>query len=120
VCWDLSAWTSALQLAFSSKELRGICESEDAAREQLGMAIANALKRRLADLRAAPTALDLPGIEPTLVEGREGNLMAVALSETIRLTFSVNHPKPPTLSTGEVDWSRVTRIQIATIEDTNG
>jgi hypothetical protein len=49
-----------LELAFETKLLREICESEQKARQELGIKVAEALKRRLADLRAATSVEDLP------------------------------------------------------------
>jgi hypothetical protein len=42
----------ALELAFATKALRDICESEATAKEKLGAKVADALKRRLSDFRS--------------------------------------------------------------------
>ena len=48
-----------MELAFSTKALRAVCESEERAVRELGVDLASILKRRLADLRAAGNATDL-------------------------------------------------------------
>ena len=57
-----------LELAFNSRELRSICEHEPTAKDALGAEIAEALRRRLADLRAATSIADLIVGNPHTVE----------------------------------------------------
>jgi hypothetical protein len=108
-----------LELAFSSKEFRGLCENDAAAKQEFGIALSDALRRRLADLDAAPSLADLPS-KPIPLPGGDGRLMSLTLTQGTRLIISANHPKNPTLSDGGVDWEKVSRIQIVRIEATNG
>lgn len=48
-----------LEIAFESKRLRTICESEKQSRSAFGDEVAEILKHRLADFRAAGTVRDL-------------------------------------------------------------
>lgn len=103
-----------LELAFESKELREMCESEAEAKRQLGDTAAEMLRHRLADLDAAASPKDLLAGRPRL--GQDGETMVVDLCEGCRLVFTANHPSNPTTSTGELDWARVARIRILRIE----
>jgi hypothetical protein len=49
----------ALELAFATKALRDICESEATAKEKLGAKVADALKRRLSDFRSTFACLNM-------------------------------------------------------------
>lgn len=103
-----------MELAFESQALRSICEDEDRARQELDPSVAEMLKHRLADLRAAKTPKDLLVGHPRLDES--GNWMIVDLSGASRIVFKANHVKNPTGKNGELDWSRVNRIKILRIE----
>lgn len=71
------------------------------------------LKHRLADLEAASTAADL-------VAGRSraanpsGNYV-IRLADGLCLEFAANHVKNPVDENGDVDWKKVSRIQIVRI-----
>jgi hypothetical protein len=102
----------ALELAFETKPLREICESQEKAKQQLGARIAAVLKDRLADLRAAATVADLPLGEPHKVSGG----YVLELSDEFRLIVSPNHKSNPVLSSGAIDWAKVSRIKIIDLE----
>jgi hypothetical protein len=105
-----------LELAFETKLLREICESEQKARQELGIKVAEALKRRLADLRAATSVEDLPVAKPR----KNSGTCVVDLPQGYRLVFVPNHTKNPMLKPRTVDWARVGRIKILRIENTDG
>jgi hypothetical protein len=102
----------ALELAFETKALRDICESEQRAKHELGAKVAEQLKRRLADLRAASSIDELPVAKPRKVAGT----CVFELPEGYRLIVAPNHPKNPLLSSGAVDWAEVTRTKVLSIE----
>jgi hypothetical protein len=66
---------TALELAFESKALLTLCESESRACSELGADVAESLKHRLADLRAARTATDLLVGRPRTIAGNAGECM---------------------------------------------
>jgi hypothetical protein len=103
-----------LELAFESRELRDICESEAEARRHLGDSVAEMLKHRLADLDAASSPKDLLVGQPRL--GADTETMVIDLCEGHRLVFTANHPNNPTTPDGKLDWTRVRRIRILRIE----
>lgn len=109
-----------MQLAFESKSLRAICESEVEAKVKLGEAVATMLKHRIADLQAATSVKDLVAGRPHEVEESEGTEMAVELGNGQRLVFTANHSKNPRTKDNGLDWRRITRIKIVRIEGHHG
>lgn len=109
-----------MELAFANKPLRQTCESESIARRDLGVRIAEKLKRRLADLRAAKSVTDLVAGRPRELEGSDGEHYAVELRDGSRIVFCANHVTIPVLESGSVDWSKVNRVKILRIESNHG
>ena len=109
-----------LELAFDSQSLRTLCESEAYARCDLGPNVAEALKRRLADLSAATSVNDLVVGLPREVEGSDRQEMAVDLRDGYRIIFRANHPKNPIADNGDLDWGSVSRLKILRIESDHG
>jgi plasmid maintenance system killer protein len=101
-----------LELAFESKLLRSICESEASAIEELGADVASALKRRLADLRAAKSPQDLPMGHPRIEKGKNGDVFVIDVHAGVQLVFCTNHVKPPVTADGDIDLPKVGRIKI--------
>jgi plasmid maintenance system killer protein len=110
---------SALQLAFESKSLRTLCESDAQARLELGDAVAEILKHRLADIRAANSAKDLLAGRPRELDGPDSQHMSLDLCNDYRIVFKANHTKNPTTETDRINWSKVNRIKIVRINDSN-
>ena len=110
--------TDALEIAFKTRELRTLCEIHSHARGALGEDTAIALKRRLADIRAAATVADLVVGRPRLCNDSTACMM-LDLGSTHRLVFCANHPSNPTSEAGDVDWLRVSRVRIEALEQHN-
>jgi hypothetical protein len=104
-----------LEIAFDSLQLRQICESEMAAQRELGSEAAEALKRRLADLRAATSIDDLVAGSPRgLDEGDQGRIgLSLGGAEIV---IGPNHTSNPVTGSGEIDWRRVRRVKILRID----
>lgn len=107
-------------LSFDTKSLRALCENEDQARTQLEPIVAEALKRRLADLEAATSIKDLLVGNPRTLPGSNGKEMVLDLSDGFRIVFSANHPKKHMTQDNNLDWGKVTRIKILRIETNHG
>ena len=104
-----------MELSFETRDLRRTCESEVKANQRYGDEVAGALRRRLADLRAAATVHDLvAGVSDAVTD--EPGIRFVELGSGYRMIVAANHPKNPETSTGEVDWERVRRVKIIEIE----
>jgi hypothetical protein len=102
----------ALELAFETKALRDICESEAIAKRELGAKVAEALKRRLSDFRSVDTFDELPFAKPK----KSSNSVTFGLPDDWQLVVTGGHGDNPRLASGKIDWSKVTRIKIMRIE----
>ena len=100
-------------LAFGTKTLREICEDEERAEERFGKRVTEILKHRLADLEAAPAATDVIAGRPHL-QNPTGNY-SVRLVDELCLEFTANHLKNPHDKNGNIDWKKISRIQIVRI-----
>ena len=107
---------TVLELAFAQKSLRQLCEDEARAKRELGETVAEKLKRRLADLRAASSVEDLVAGRPRKVKGDRHPHIAVHLCDRTCIIFCANHTKVQVLESGDVDWSKVSRIKILEIK----
>ena len=103
-----------MELAFDSKSLRAVCESEAQAKLELGATVTEILMHRLADLRAATSTKDLVAGRPRI--GADRQHMIVDLCSGHRLVFKANHTNNPKTETEDVDWERVSRVKILRIE----
>ena len=106
-----------MEIAFESKELRDLCESEAVARGTLDEGDAEMLMHRLADLSAASSISDLLAGNPRPVDG--GRLIVIDLSSSRRLVFAPNHPRNPQRDDGATDWAKVNRVRIVRLEADN-
>lgn len=106
-----------MELAFDSPSLRATCESEAQAKSELGDTVAEVLKHRLGDLRAAASIRDLlVGMPRVSADGQE---MIVDVGGTHNIVFKANHVKCPMTEAKKIDWAKVTRIKILRIEGHN-
>lgn len=105
-----------MELAFETRDVRTLCESESEARLQLPGNVVETLKHRLADLRAATCAADLVVGSPRSRQTDGVRYIVVDLCDGYRLVFRCNHIVRPGRAVDESDWSRVTRVKILTVE----
>lgn len=85
---------------------------------ELGAESANALKRRLGDLRAADNVTDLIAGNPRPAASSKEDLM-MDLEKGSAIILSVNHATVPRLRSGAIDWSNVSRVKVLRIEKDN-
>lgn len=110
-----------MELAFADRNFRDLCMNDSKAREELGDAVAEKLKTRLADFSAVHVVSDLfslPGGTHELAGDRQG-CMATNLVMGRFLVFRSGQLKEPKLPAGRIDWSRVRRIQLLGVEHGN-
>ncbi len=111
-----------MEIEFANGDLRRQCNSEKAARRELGLVQAKKLRTRLDDLAAA-VSLDLmrmlPGHCHELSQDRKGQL-AISLKEPFRLIFEPAHDERPLKPDGGLDWAKVTRVRILEICNYHG
>lgn len=109
----------SLEIAFSEKADRLLCENGAIAERKLGTKVAEKLKRRLADLRAASSIKDIVAGKPRELLVMNLPQIAVELCDGYFLFFSANHNKNPLLPSGNIDWAHVSRIKILRIGTEN-
>ena len=104
-----------MELAFSSKDLRKVCEDSEVAETTLSTSAAIQLTHRLTDLRAAEHVGELLVGNPRLSESKELECYLIDLADNFKLIIASNHAKTPTRQDGAVDWQHVSRIIILEI-----
>jgi toxin HigB-1 len=102
-----------VEIAFRTKRLRDMCASEVEAEGYLGAAVANELKRRIADLRAATAISDLIASPPIPIG--DSDQLAMPLSDGHRIIIAANHLENPKSADGGIDWSAVQRVRLMDI-----
>lgn len=107
-----------MELAFSNKDIRKICEDEDEATSELGFAIGKNLQNRLADLIAATTVRDLLVGNPGEITDSSQSTYKIEIGDGFRIIFCPNHKNIPHIGE-KIDWDKVTRIKILQIENDN-
>jgi proteic killer suppression protein len=107
-------------IAFSTRKLRSLCESQTKAEGEYGIRVAKELRARLADIREANSVLDLPAGRPREIDGNPHKHYAVDLADGYRLVLCINHSKVPLLKSRRVDWANVSRIKVHRIEVKHG
>ena len=112
-------------ITFSNRKLEKICNSDREMRKKCGAKRAKLLRRRLAQLVAAPSLETLnpnyggPGRCHELTGNWSGHL-SVDLDGPYRLLFVPGHNPVPKKEDGGLDWDQVTEIEVVGIEDTHG
>jgi len=108
-----------MDIRFATSKLAKLCNSEKKLRGVYGPRMAGVIQQRLVDLDAAETLesmRDVPGRCHQLTGNLDG-LFAVDLVHPDRLVFAPDHDPVPQLSSGGIDWSKVTKIEVAGIGD---
>ena len=105
-----------LDIAFRTRALRDACEKQAEGERQLGSRVAQALWRRLADLRAATTVDEVVAGHPEALTEDGSQLMVFTLTDEYQLIVAPGHNNMPVLDSGEMDWARVTRVKVIRIE----
>lgn len=104
-----------MELAFATRNLRALCEDEGRAYQVIGPNAAASLKDRLADLRAANSLADVLVGSLRLLSQPEPTV-TLELADGYLMLCRVNHSTLPVLPTGEVEWNRVRRLLIKSID----
>jgi len=106
-----------IDIAFSTRAVRSLCQSSEAIERKYGAEVARALISRLADVRASSSIAELSSVVPLSTDGEKGNVTIQVSGEIVSyIHASENHRISPRLADGNVDWARVTRVQIRKVE----
>lgn len=105
-----------MDIAYRTRKLRGICLSDVQMKNTFGKECAAALQNFLADLRAAHKIGDI--FYDLLNDGDDSDESALKFDVDGHCSVFItpNHNRIPTNNRGEVDWTKVTRVQIRKIE----
>ena len=109
-----------MDITFSTRALHNLCNDSRAAQKALGKRCADALKKRLDDLRAATNLEEmrfLPGRCHELTANRSGQL-GLDLEHPKRLVFLPAGAIER--SSGRLAWSSVSAVEIIEIVDYHG
>jgi hypothetical protein len=108
-----------MEVTFANSKLQKVCNSDKKLRGGYGPRMAELIKQRLADLTAVETLevmRSLPGRCHELTQNLKG-FLAVDLVHPDRLAFKAIDSPLPTKPDGGLDWTRVTRVEVAGIGD---
>ena len=103
-----------MDLAFEDEQLRAVCVKRGRALSVHGPDVAHELNKRLADIRAAETALDLI-VGKRIVTNGGGEAMHVALANGFELILVANHVQNPIVASGKIDWGKIVRVKVLEI-----
>ena len=107
-----------IEIRFRDHELERAFRHGETARQRFGQG-AQAFLRRVKQLEAAPSLAALDGTPAACrpVVGTKDGLLAARLNVRDQLVFVADHDPLPLLPAGGLDHSRVTQIQIWSVED---
>ena len=106
-----------MQISFANRQVRELCELNQAALRELGQAGARRLQARLADLEASSDVRNLVAGHPHPLQGDRAGQFALDLNGGRRLVFEPDQVPAPQLAGGGIDWAAVTAIRIVFIGD---
>lgn len=104
-----------MNLSFDSRELRDVCENDLLAERKFGVEVAAVLRRRLADLRAANTLLDMVVGRPDL-NGVTAQRIDISVGETHLMKSRIDHYSYSRTKDGAVNWKAVHRMKVVSVE----
>lgn len=111
-----------MKIFFRTKKLEKICNNCKVMRKELGASMSTKLKQRLAELNAATTLEDISHLPPPRLhelKGRRKEQFSVDLEHPYRLLFIVANNIIPKNTSGGIDKSKTTEIEIIEIIDTH-
>ncbi len=106
--------SSDVGLAFATEELRLLCTESIAAENAYGQLIADGLRHKLADMRAARVVVELPWT--WVAPPQPPPSIVIPLPREHEMLWEVNHRVVPTNADG-IDWTRVRRLQLRAIRE---
>ena len=106
----------AVKLAFKTKDIRTLCESQVRAERAFGIEVARRLRGLLADLDTAETLQEIPVEELRESEGSGPDDYEAPLVDGYVVQMRVNHLGLARSAAGRIDRSMVRRLKILDIE----
>jgi len=111
-----------MDILFKTKKFQKACNKQKSLVRVYGQRRAKLIRRRLDELKAAPTLEDirqLPGPRCHELKGNRAGQLSVDLDYPYRLIFIPANDPLPQKTHGGLDWKRVTAVEITGIEDTH-
>lgn len=111
-----------MRIYFKTKKLQKTCSVSKESIKKLGVKCGIKLQQRLMELKAAQTLTDISHLPPPRCHELVGNRskqLSVDLEHPYRLIFIVADGPCPEKENGELDWSKVTEIEVVDIVDTH-
>jgi toxin HigB-1 len=106
-----------MEITFSDKKLRKLCEQSAVAQKTLGAGCAKKLRSRLADIAAVGCVQNLVAGNPHPLKGDKVGQFALDLAGGTRLVFKPDHAPIPRKGDKSIDCSKVTKVCITFIGD---
>lgn len=111
-----------MRILFKTKKLQKTCSASKETIKQFGAKCGLKLQQRLMELRAAETLVEISHLPPPRCHELSGNRagqLSVDLDHPYRLLFIVANEPIPMKNNGELDWAKVTEIEIIGVVDTH-
>ena len=105
-----------MEISFRTKELRKLCEDRRHADETLGVKVADILRRRLADLRAASRIEDVLLGNPSFDIHEGEQRFQLELDGFGALLFKANHLRNAANLGNAIEWTLVSRLKLVEVE----
>ena len=93
-----------------------MCEQEAKAINRLGPLAAEALKKRISDIRVAEYVDEVLAGQPRIAQLNGTDCVQFDLADNYVLSVTANHIPPRVRSNGQTDWTRVRRVKVTTVE----
>lgn len=106
-----------MKISFFDADIEALCKQSKLATRKLGAESAKKLQRRLSELFAANTVVELAAGRPHPLERDRAGQFSVDLHGGYRLIFKPTRQPPPAKADGSIDWAQVDEITIIEAED---
>ena len=113
---------AVLEIVFADRKLEKICNDHKILVRKYGHTNAKRIRRRLDDLDAAENLAVMKSLFPGRLHpltGDKSGQFSLDLVHPLRLIFEPADEPPAIKEDGSIDWVRVQRVRIVSIEDTH-
>lgn len=93
-----------------------MCADEEAASQKLNQEAAEALKRRISDIRAADSIDEVLAGKPSAGMHEGAECYFIELPSSFRLTVVPAHVKPRVKLDGSADWGCIRRVKVVSLQ----
>jgi len=106
-----------LEIAFVTRNLRDLCSRDEVASSELGEGVTECLKKRLADIMAALNIEEILAGRQRIVTVDGQEFLKLDLTQGFVMTMEPAHHQARRTSSGNIDWKRVRRVKLISIEE---